>query len=318
MTAAVGHKRIGLDIGGTKVHAVALSPTGSVLAQDRRSSGWGGEEVTGQAADSARAVMARVGWSARDVDVVGIGIPGTVDHRTGEVAQAVNLGLTQLPLAERLSARLGVRVHVENDVNAAALGVASTLEDPTGSLAFLNIGTGLAAGLVLDGALWRGGHGAAGEIGHLPLEADGLACRCGQRGCLETLASGSGMTTQWRRRRGNAPLTMAELPTLAKHDADAAAILSRAQHAIASAVRVLTLTLDVDAIVLGGGVTRLGAPLIDGVLEALRGWEAASPFLASLAPSARVGLLHTTVPVGAVGAALAGSLPTDHPGGSRG
>ena len=112
--------------------------------------------------------------------------------------------------ATELEARLGVPVAVENDVNVATLGAValSGIRD----LVYLSIGTGLAAGLVLDGTLRRGATGAAGEIGHVPIDPLGAVCQCGQRGCLETVASGRALAEAWpvratslRRRRCSPP-----------------------------------------------------------------------------------------------------------------
>ena len=135
---------------------------------------------------------------------IGIGIPGIVDRDRGTVAHAVNLGLggEWFPLAGRLADRTGATVVVENDLNAATWGahVLSGADD----LAYLALGTGLAAGFVLSGKLRRGVHGAAGEIGHVPVDPAGPLCSCGQRGCLELRASGSALSAAWPA-QGNVP-----------------------------------------------------------------------------------------------------------------
>lgn len=318
MTAAAAlarGPRVGLDIGGTKTHAVLVSEGGTILAQERGRTGHGGIEVVATALRATRRVLEAAGMGAADLAAIGVGVPGTVDHSRGVVTQALNLGVTHLPLAQHLREEFGRPVHVENDVNAAALGVAM-LTGPAGSgpewspsLAYLNLGTGLAVGLVLDGALWRGSRGAAGEIGHLPLDPDGPPCHCGQRGCLETMASGSGIAHQWRLARSDPPPKARELMRLAATDPLARRIADRLIWAVASAVRTIVLTLDVPTVVLGGGVTRLGDELAAPVRELLRTWEESSAFLASLQPSARLQLLDSATPVAAVGAALAGALP---------
>ena len=131
---------------------------------------------------------------------IGIGVPGLVDAEAGSVRHAVNLDLDGgwLPLGRELEQLLGHKVVVENDVNAAALGAAALL--PAGvprDLAYLSIGTGLAAGIVLDGRLRRGVHGAAGEIGHIPVDPAGPLCACGQRGCLELTVSGAALSASY-------------------------------------------------------------------------------------------------------------------------
>jgi len=320
MTDADG-MTVGIDIGGTKTLAIGIDDRGEVLGRVRLASGYGAEHVLSAAVEAAGRLGAEL--PGRTIRRVGIGIPGTVDHESGEVQQALNLGLEHVALGSALASRLGVPVHVENDVNAAALGAlslrssreggapalrslsegAARVEGPAASIAYLNLGTGLAVGLVLDGRLWRGVSGAAGEIGHVPLDPDGPECVCGLRGCLEVLASGSGIARQW----GEGVPTARELGELAAAgDERASAIFDRLVWGVASAIRLIVLAQDVERIVLGGGLAdALGERLVEPVVRTLGGWEAASPFLASVGPSARVVLAPPDAPLAAVGAALA-------------
>lgn len=306
--------RIGVDIGGTKTLAVAVDPEGRVLDQVRRASGFGTEEVVAAAVDAVATLRARL--PAADVASIGVGIPGTVEHLSGEVRHALNLGLAHVQLGEILGAHFGTRVYVENDVNAAALGALHLLTGFTdnGTLAYLNLGTGLAAGVVLGGRLWRGVSGTAGEIGHVPLDPSGPACVCGQRGCLELFASGSGIARQW----GGAAPSGPELLELAhRGDSRATGILDDLVWAVASAVRLLALTHDVERLVIGGGFAEaLGTDLMDPVVKRLLEWEASSAFLASVAVSARVVLAPPDLPIAAIGAAFSATDSAD--GSSRG
>ena len=171
--------RIGLDIGGTKTDAVAIAADGRELARVRRPSGFGADEVLTRAEEAVREAARRAGRRPADLAGIGVGIPGVIDEATGRVRHAVNLGVADLPLADLLSQRLGTGVVVENDVKAASLGAWHLLR-LTGSAALLNVGTGLAAGVVVEGRLWRGLRGIAGEIGHTPVDPAGVACSCGQ------------------------------------------------------------------------------------------------------------------------------------------
>jgi len=299
MTESDGTMTVGLDIGGTKTLAIGLDAHGRVLGQVRLPSGYGPENVIRAAVEAVERLGAAI--PGRVIGRVGIGIPGTVDHVTGEVQQALNLGLAHVALGAAIRERLGVPVHVENDVNAAALGASRSAAGA--SLAYLNLGTGLATGLVLDGRLWRGVRGAAGEIGHVPLDPDGLACVCGQRGCIEVMASGSGIARQW----GPGVPPAAELGALAvAGDPRAAAIFDRLVWAVASAIRLIVLAQDVERIVIGGGLAEaLGEGLVGPVGRTLRDWESESEFFASLAPAERVALAPTDAPLAAIGAALA-------------
>ena len=233
-------------------------------------------------------------------------VPGAVDPASGRVAHAVNLGLDGLALGDELAARLGVRLRLENDVNVAALGAFHLLgHGPDRSMAYLNLGTGLAAGLVLGGRLWRGSRGTAGEIGHIPVDPAGELCSCGQRGCLELLASGSAVARQWPTEHPRPVQDLFE--AAAAGDALAIEVRQRFIDNVASAVRVLVLTVDVDDVVIGGGITSLGAPLLEAIREVLAAWSAQSEFLASLELPSRVGLAPAG-PVASVGAALLGDL----------
>src|SRR5690606_8123661 len=188
----------GLDIGGTKTDAVAVGDDGRVVHTLRMPTGFGPEAVLATAVEAVERVSEATGTLVADVASIGVGIPGAVDSVTGRVSHAVNLGLADLELGEALRARLGRRVRIENDVNAAAVGAFHLRGLGSGqSMAYLNLGTGLAAGLVLGGELWRGVSGVAGEIGHIPVDPAGPVWPCGQRGCPEPYASGTAVAPQW-------------------------------------------------------------------------------------------------------------------------
>jgi len=298
--------RLGLDIGGTKTHAVVLDGSDAPVHSLRLSTGFGADAVIDTAVEAARGLAELAHVDPAAFDSIGVGIPGTVDTEAGVVSHAVNLGVQHLPLGAALAERLGAPVRVENDVNAAALGAYSLLGASAGaSMAYLNLGTGLAAGLVLDGRLWRGARGTAGEIGHIPIDPRGEQCPCGQRGCLETVASGSTILRQW-------PTTdrhpaRALFAAAAAGDAVAAAVRDRLLRNVAAAVRILVLTVDTECVVIGGGLSSLGDDLLQGLTDVLRGWEAESPFLASTGLPGRVRVLPPGFPAAAVGAALVGS-----------
>lgn len=301
--------RIGLDIGGTKTHGVLLGPDGTVLAEHRAPTVVGPQGVVRGALDAVRALSAEIddgGRAAeRRVSGVGIGVPGVVDPATGSVHFAMNLGLGADPfaLAAAVSSGLeGMRVVVENDLNATALG-ATALLGIGDDLAYLALGTGVAVGLVLDGRLRRGQFGLAGEVGHLPVDPEGLECPCGQRGCLELYASGSGLARQFPY-SGDEPIAAVVFDAAARGDGLAVSVRDRLLDGVAEMTQMLVLTLDVGAVVLGGGIARLGAPLLDGVRARLERREGSSPFLAASGLASRVRLAPPDVPVGAVGAAM--------------
>jgi glucokinase len=297
--------RLGIDIGGTKTDAVAVDVQGGLVERVRMATGFGRSAVVETAVAAVSQLGELTGVGAGGFQSIGIGIPGLVDSATGFVEHAVNLGFERLGLGGELAGRLGVEVRIENDVKAAAVG-AYHLLGLDGTMAFLNLGTGMAAGIVSHGRLWRGASGIAGEIGHLPVDPAGIVCPCGQRGCLETIASGSGIARQWPTED---PLPARSLfAAAADGDSRAIAVKSGLAEGIASAVRVLVLTSDVDTVVIGGGLSHLGDPLLLHVHEKLSDWERHSGFLKSLRLPERVRLIPEGTPVAAVGAALIGGM----------
>ena len=296
--------RVGLDIGATKILGAVIDADGTVIAQTRQDTRPGPDGVL----DAATSVLDLLATSLDGAlpSHIGIGIPGIVDRDRGTVAHAVNLGLggEWFPLADRLADRTDATVLVENDLNAATWGahVLSGADD----LAYLALGTGLAAGFVLSGRLRRGVHGAAGEIGHVPVDPAGALCSCGQRGCLELRASGSALSAAWPV-QGEVPPAEALFAAAAAGNTEAVAARDRFAAGVADAIRMLALAVDPGAIIIGGGVAHVGEPLLAAVTAALRAQAAASPFLAALGLADRLRLLPGQLPVGAIGAALIGN-----------
>ncbi|OIQ80896.1 glucokinase [mine drainage metagenome] len=331
-----GRWAVGLDIGGTKVLGVLVdlyARVPEVRHTVRLPTVRGCEGVVASASAVVEALAAAAGIPVTRLRAVGVGVPGVVDPESGEVSHAVNLGITgTVRLGALLSARLqDAPVRVDNDLNVAALGAARVraarlalvgvargggrglgggADDPVtnrarsdADLAYLSLGTGVAAGLLLDGSVRRGARGAAGEIGHVPVVPDGLACPCGQRGCLERYASGAALDVAWPSHSGR-PSPVELFAAAADGDPAAVAVRDGFAAAVAAAVRLLILTCDVDRVVIGGGVSGVGAPLLRAVREALAEQAARSPFLRSMAMADRVELAPQDVPVAAIGAAL--------------
>lgn len=292
----------GLDIGGTKTLGVVAGPAGAVVASVRRPTTTGsGDQVLSSTLDTLHDLADEVGVAIDGFDAVGVGIPGLVDVNEGTVRHAVNLGLGGEPfeLAERLGEKAAAPVHVDNDVNVAAIGAAAALG--CNDLAYLSVGTGIAAGLLLGGRLRRGARGAAGEVGHLPVDPTGPRCHCGQRGCLEAVASGRAIAARWP--RGERPA--ADLfAAAAAGDHEATTIRDDVCAHLAEAVVLLVLGTDPEFVVLGGGVAEVGPPLLDGVRAALDHRVRRSPLLASLDVGARLRLVPEGAPAGALGAAI--------------
>jgi glucokinase len=193
---------LGLDIGGTKTEAVVTDAGGLVLGQHRVDSGHGPDAVVAAALEAADAACALAGLDVRAASSAGVGIPGAISD--GVVRHAVNLSVERLDLADRLAEAWGKRPVIENDVNAAAVGAWILSGDGERSIAYLNLGTGLAAGIIIGGKLWRGARGAAGEIGHVSVNPAG-----GGRG--------GGGAARGRRGRPPRPRKSSVTPTRTRH-----------------------------------------------------------------------------------------------------
>ena len=231
----------------------------------------GAEGVLTTAMEATLSVAASAGVSVSDVNAIGIGIPGTVDPQRGTVRYAVNVGIghDDVELGARLAGELGCAVHVENDVRAAALGADWYLANKNGAvndLAYLSIGTGIAAGYVERGQLRRGTTLVAGEIGHIPIDPSGPLCACGQIGCIEAISSGSAIERLWPTEKGT---SAGELHRAASEgDPVAWRLWAGVIAGLSRAVLLLALTWDPEVIVLSGGVASLG--------DALRGRDCGS------------------------------------------
>ena len=299
--------RVGVDIGGTKTDAVVLDGAGSVAHALRVPTGWGDAAVLATATDAVLRLAGEAGIAASAFDSIGVGIPGAVDAEHGIVTHARNLGVAQLDLGGLLSRNLGTSVRVENDVNAAALGAFHQLGlPPESSMAYLNLGTGLAAGIVLGGKLWRGSRGAAGEIGHILIDPAGPLDQDGQPGALEVMASGSGIGSQWQAGDGSVHGMLAAAEA---GDAGAIDIRRGLFEGVASAVRILVLTVDVDMVVIGGGISTMGDALLEPIQAVIAQWESDSPFIQSLELGSRIRILPPNAQTAATGAAWLGATP---------
>ena len=290
--------RIGIDIGGTKIESVAIADDLTVLATSRTPVRPGPEGITTGAIE---AVDDLTRAAACPVDSIGIGVPGAI--RRGVVQHARNISIESLDLEAAVAAATGVPVRVANDVNAAALGAWRLCGGGSSAFAYLNLGTGMAAGLVLDGHVWEGARGLAGEIGYLSVDPNGPDHVDGLAGSLEAYASGSGVIAQWG---VDGPTAVDVFSAAAAGDPRAAAIRDGVFFGAASAVRVLALAYDADTVVVGGGLTGLGQELYDGMAAHLEAWSEASPFIASLELVRITRLLHDERPVHAIGAAIIG------------
>lgn len=302
--------RLGLDIGGTKTAALVVDESGAPLGQATKPTDVTSPErlVTGTLRIIDEALQ-DAGSDRGDLLAAGIGIPGQVDPADGSVRLAVNLNLREpYPLGRVLQDALGVPVALENDVRAAAWGAYhwACEQAPLNSLAYLSIGTGIAAGLVLEGRIWRGSNGMAGEIGHIPMNETGPRCVCGSYGCLESIAAGPAIAAQAAAAgitiHGRPPLTHEVYSLAAAGNPKAAEVVDRAAGYLARAVYLLFMTYDVDQVVLGGGVTRAGDAFERPLRHALSMLRSNSALVSSMMPDGKITIAPVDFNAGVIGA----------------
>ena len=252
--------RIGIDLGGTKIEAIALDGEGRERFRHRVATPRGDYGATVEAVASlvaqAEAVVGR--------STVGIGMPGVVSPATGLVKNANSTWLNGRPLSEDLAARLERPVRLANDANCFALseatdGAAAGLPVVFGVI----LGTGVGGGLVVSGRVVTGANAIAGEWGHNPLpwpeagEWPGPPCYCGRTGCIETFLSGPGLARDFRDRTARETDAAGLAAEAQAGNADAMASMARYEHRLARGLASIINVFDPDAIVLGGGVSNI-------------------------------------------------------------
>jgi fructokinase len=251
--------RIGVDLGGTKIEAVAMR--GAEIVARRRIASPRGDY--GATIEAIAGIVAAVEWDAGGLGSVGVGIPGAISPATGLVKNANSVWLIGKPFDRDLAGRLGRAVRVANDANCFALSEAADGAAAGMPVVFgVILGTGVGGGVVVDGRVLTGANAVAGEWGHSPLpwrgddERPGPGCYCGKHGCIESFLSGPGLAADHERasgRRLDAEAVAAAAPT----DTAAEATMRRYEDRLARGLATVINLLDPDAIVLGGGLSRI-------------------------------------------------------------
>lgn len=270
---------IGVDLGGTNLRIAAVSPDGHILekiALDTEVQ-QGRERVVHDMCEAITELRGRL--KSAELIGIGIGMPGVINLANGTVRQSPNLpGWSDFPVRDDIESRLGTRVILENDANAAALGEkwVGAGKDVSG-LCILTLGTGIGGGLIFDGSIWHGMDGMGGELGHMSIDPNGMLCGCGNLGCIEAYASATAIV-----RQAHAAIQVGRSPALAaaaqqagelnaeivyfkakEGDTVALEIFDLVGRSLGVAVSNLINAFNLPLYVLGGGVAR--------------GWDAFAP-----------------------------------------
>lgn len=192
---------LGIDVGGTSIKAAVVDSEMNILSRARvkTRTGVSGEEFCADVALAAQNAVNELGISVSDCEYCGVGCPGVVNPKTGVLEYSNNLGQFNVPLKSMLNQMLGIDVYTENDANCAALGeVAAGAAKGAESALMVTLGTGLGGGIIIDGKIYPGINGVAGEIGHMVICPGGEECTCGRRGCWEAYSSATALKRQTR------------------------------------------------------------------------------------------------------------------------
>jgi fructokinase len=262
---------IGVDLGGTKTEAVVIrlapfAELGRVRVPTLRDEGY--EAVVARTADTVRAVAREAGISL-DVSTLGVGMPGSVRRRDGLVKNSNTTCLNGRPFREDLSKALGQAIVFDNDANCFALAetrLGATRAHASGIVFGVILGTGVGGGLVMKGEVWEGAHTIAGEWGHHAVWAgrpDARPCYCGQKGCVESYASGTAVEADYAARSGR-HLAVPEIVARRGEDPHANAAIESLLDTFGRALANVIDVLDPTAVVLGGGLSNLELLYTDG------------------------------------------------------
>jgi glucokinase len=278
---------IGVDLGGTNLRVAAVDEQGAVLETIATGTAVarGRDTVIGEMCQAILALRDRFQQTAALVGV-GIGVPGIIDMHTGMLRESPNLpGWGDYPVREEIERRLHTRIILENDANAAALGefwMGAARDVP--SMCMYTLGTGVGGGIVLDGHIWHGMTGMAGELGHNTVYPDGAPCGCGNVGCVEQYASATAIrrmareaagaresSTLGRALQADPHLSAQQIFRLAREgDAAAQGVFDRAGEALGIAVASCINALNLPMYVIGGGVSAAWEAFAPSMMKTIR------------------------------------------------
>ena len=304
---------IGLDIGGTKTEAIVVNRQRQIQSRvSKPTDTTNPERVMASVTQTVYESLHHANVTPQQIQVIGVGIPGLVDPKTGVVRQAVNLNLDSYPLGQALTAEFNTPSFLENDVRAAAVGAFEYINqhEAVTHIAYLSMGTGISAGLILDGNLYRGVNGMAGEIGHAIVEPNGVRCRCGTRGCLETVIAGPAIVRQALEADPTIGFPTPPDKITAGHvylaaqagNKAAQQVIQYVSSTIARTIQWLIMAYDVDKVLLGGGVSRDGDAFLQPILQELAHLREQSTLAREMITDNKVALIPADYNAGVWGA----------------
>ncbi|SDQ50246.1 ROK family glucokinase [Virgibacillus salinus] len=278
---------IGIDVGGTTIKFGIINEAGNILDK------W---EIPTNATNSGTSILTDIWNSLRQkieigqlnkdsITGIGLGAPGFIHEESGRVYEAVNIGWKNMEIANELKIISNLPVFVQNDANIAVLGENwRGAGEQSRNLIAITLGTGVGGGIIANGTILNGENGTAGEIGHITIEKDGYQCNCGRRGCLETIASATGIVRQAKNiigtnptsrlaslYRENGSLTTKDIFELANNgDALSKEVIDHTADVLGLVIANLATIINPSKILIGGGVSKAGEGFINSIDNAFR------------------------------------------------
>ncbi|MBO4897665.1 MAG: ROK family protein [Clostridia bacterium] len=277
---------VGIDFGGTNIKAGAINENGRIICKGmiktEKSKTY--RETVNDIVELIKGLFKTSGLDLSEIASIGMGVPGTCDSKRGLILLAENIGYEYVPMADEIKKYFDVPVYITNDANCAAYGEYSKMDDKADDVVFVTLGTGIGGGIILNGKIFEGKNGTAGEIGHIPIEKNGEKCNCGMTGCWERYASVSALVRMTERyaqeHPGSGVAKKIEFDgavsgktafSLAKEgDEGGRVIVSEWIKNLSQGIITVINMLQPEYIIIGGGISREGDYILNPLLEEIK------------------------------------------------
>ena len=257
---------IGIDLGGTNIAAGIVTEEGKIVVKDSvpTLSERPTDEIVTDMANLSKKLVQSIGIEMNEIKGIGIGCPGTIDFETGEIVYSNNIKINHYPLADKFKEHIPLPVKVDNDANCAALGEYKINRHCASVFALVTLGTGVGGGVIINGKVFRGFNGAAGELGHMTIVSGGKMCTCGKEGCLESYASATALISQTKDALETHKDTI--MHGIVKKEV-AKKVVSNYERYLADGIVSIENIFQPEIIAIGGGISKEGDYLIEPIRE---------------------------------------------------